>query len=135
MNHRTIGLVFAGGFFVFWMIVLYAGADHPPPLGFLWVVLLDAVAALLVGRRVPTYLAWSLERKPWRWMLAVRDGAVTGLVFGAIPMLLPGTGQPGVHPTSLDRLVWFIVLMSIGSANTLVLYAMSVGVQRFLRWK
>ena len=28
----------AGGFFVLWLLVMLAGADTPPPFGFLWIV-------------------------------------------------------------------------------------------------
>ncbi len=30
-------------FFFFWIIIFFAGADKPPPIGFLWIVLLVAL--------------------------------------------------------------------------------------------
>ena len=48
--------VIAAGFFVVWVGILYAGADHPPPLGFIRLVLLCLLAAGIVYLRVPTYL-------------------------------------------------------------------------------
>ena len=35
-------------FFLFWILVLLAGADKPPPLGFVWIVLAVAACALVV---------------------------------------------------------------------------------------
>ena len=114
----------ATGFFVFWLGVLYAGADHPPPTGFLWAILLDLLAAALVYIRVPTYLNWARSRTPLRVLRALRDGAGVGLIFAAVALLLPGTGQPGIHPTVVDRILWFLVLAAVGSGNAGVTYGL-----------
>jgi len=45
MTAKRIGLILALAFFTIWLFILWAGADHPPPPGFVRVVLLDAVAA------------------------------------------------------------------------------------------
>ena len=48
---RRIALLSAVIFFLFWLAVLYAGADHPPPPGFIAVVLNDLVAVLAFKQR------------------------------------------------------------------------------------
>ena len=131
MNHRITSLFFAGSFFLFWLIVLYAGADHPPPRGFLWAVFLDAVAAGLILRRMPTYIAWSSKRKPRRHLLALWDGAGTGLLFAGFCCFIPNTGQPGVHRGPLDYAIWFAVLMAVGMVNGLGLYALGALARRW----
>ena len=45
-RRRARALALAAGHFLLWLGVLYAGADHPPPPGFLWLVALDLVASL-----------------------------------------------------------------------------------------
>jgi hypothetical protein len=125
MKPRPIRLVFAIGFFVFWLVVLYAGADHPPPTGFVWAVLLDAIAAWLVYLRVPSYMRWALDRKSYRWLRVVRDGVAVGLLFATIPLLVPGTGEPDVHPTFQHRVVWYLVLAAVGAANSMLAYSLS----------
>ena len=45
-------------FFFAWLAVLLAGADRPPPPGFLLIVLFDAIAAGGILCRVPHYLRW-----------------------------------------------------------------------------
>lgn len=117
---QRIGL--ATGFFVFWLGVLYAGADHPPPAGFLWAILLDLLAAALVYLRAPTYGDWARSRRPLRVLRALRDGAGVGLIFATLALLLPGAGEPGIHPTFRDRILWFIALAVVGSANAWVTY-------------
>ena len=46
--YRYIVLLNAVIFFLFRLTVLYPGADHPPPPGFIAVMLIDLVAAGLV---------------------------------------------------------------------------------------
>ncbi len=55
-SRQQIGAVFAVLFFLFWILVLLAGADKPPPPGFLWIFLVVAVSAVVVFWRIPTYI-------------------------------------------------------------------------------
>lgn len=55
MTPKKIAILIATLFFLFWVVVLYAGADHPPPHGFLWIILADFVCAGVVFLRVPAY--------------------------------------------------------------------------------
>ena len=114
----------AAGFFLLWLGVLYAGADHPPPPGFLWLVLLDLIASLLVYLRVPTYAAWHAARRPHRVLRVLRDGALTGLAFATGTLLFAvarlGTAvAPGWGPV----LTWLVVLTSVGAITAALLYA------------
>ena len=67
-------------FFFGWLVVLYAGADHPPPPGFLALVLLDLGAAWVVYLRVPVYARWQRARRPGRWLRVLFEGVVAGLL-------------------------------------------------------
>ena len=82
--HKRTALLNAVIFFLFWLAVLYAGADHPPPPGFVAVVLLDLAAAGLVYWRVPVYTGWIAARGVSALPLVVRDGLVAGLLFAAV---------------------------------------------------
>lgn len=120
--YKNHALVSAIGFFFCWLAVLYTGADHPPPRGFLWVVLLVFVCALVVHFRVPAYLAWICTRRPGRHVHVAVEGLIAGLVVAMILLLLPGGGEPSVTPTTVDRLIWFAVLGTIGMANSVAVY-------------
>ena len=90
----------AVNFFLFWLVVLYAGADHPPPPGFVAVVLLDLAAAALVCWRVPVCWTWSATRGCRALSRVVRDGLITGLLFAAVVgSWLLGSGKPTVSPS------------------------------------
>ena len=119
-------------FFVFWLAVLYAGADHPPPRGFILVVLLDLIAASLVFWRVPHYLDWMQTRQRRRLLWVVRDGLIAGLVIALLAVLasaLIGGGEPTVTPSISSAAIWVAVLAGVGVANALALY----GVNAMLR--
>ena len=118
MANLSVATAIAIGFFVIWLGILLAGADFPPPVGFLWVIFLDVVAALLVYIRVPTYITWLDNRKKGRFLHALLDGFIIGLVFALTTMLLPGGGEPSLPPPYLiDRLTWFAVVGVVGAVN------------------
>ena len=116
LDRGALGI--AAGFFVAWLCGLYLGADHPPPRGFAWLVVLALVASVLVYLRTPTYVDWHATRRP-RWVLrALRDGALVGLAFGTLTLVLsaltPGsTVALGWEPV----LVWLAVLTLLGAMN------------------
>ena len=123
MTDRSIASAVAVGFFVIWLGILLAGADFPPPIGFLWIILLDIVAAGLVYVRVPTYINWFDNRKRGRLLRVLLDGLASGLVFALMTILLPGGGEPSVPPSDLvDHIFWFAVLGAVGAANAGLVY-------------
>jgi hypothetical protein len=128
VSRRRAAVISAVLFFVFWLAVLYAGADHPPPPGFILVVLLDLIAAFMVFRRVPHYLDWMQtgQRRRLRWV--VRDGLIAGLAFALLAVLasvLIGGGEPTITPSVGSAAIWFAVLAGVGVANALALYCVN----------
>lgn len=90
MRTGTAGNVVAAGTFVVLVGVAYAGADHPPPPGFVIVVALAGVCAWLVRWLVPVLVRRSL------WL-----GAAAGATFGlscALLLILIGPRQESVVP-------------------------------------
>jgi hypothetical protein len=103
MSNRKIGAINAIIFFVFWLLVLLAGADKPPPLGFIWIILTIAICSAVVY---------------WRVLL---DGAVAGLLI-AVPFALKGSGEPSITMGPVDYAIWFAVLAVMGIFNSVALY-------------
>jgi FtsH-binding integral membrane protein len=128
LSRRRAAVISAVLFFVFWLAVLYAGADHPPPRGFILVALLDLIAASLVFWRVPYYLDWMQTRRRRRLLWVVRDGLIAGLVIallGVLASALIGGGEPTVTPSIGGAAIWVAVLAGVGVANALALYGVS----------
>jgi hypothetical protein len=125
MTHQRISAIIAILFFFVWLAILYAGADHPPPVGFVLVVLLDLVAALVAFWRVPYYLDWMQTGLTHQLLWVVRDGLVVGIAFALLAVLAQpvlGSGEPTVAPTIRAMAIWFAVLTGVGVANALAIY-------------
>ena len=121
VSARRIAVANAVIFFLFWLLVLLAGADKPPPPGFLWIVLAVAVCALVVYWRIPTYIDWYRTQRPGRFWRVLLDGLVAGLVV-ALPFALKGSGEPTVTMQTRDYVIWFLVVGMVGVVNSLTLY-------------
>jgi len=126
MISRLNRLLIATGFFVLWVGILYAGADHPPPVGFIWLVLLCLLAAGIVYLRTPTYAAWSASQRRFRLWRVLLDGIIAGLLFALLPLIFNSGGEPGIQPTWIDRVIWFAVLTGVGAANAMLIYYVSL---------
>ncbi len=120
-------------FLAIWVGILYLGADHPPPVQFLWLVLLCFLAAVAVYVRVPVYADWSVNQRRYRFLRVFIEGCSAGLVFALIPFLFNGNGEPSVQPAWIDRAIWFLVLAVVGCVNATAVYAGAVSVIRFTR--
>ena len=129
MSDQKTALINAIIFFIFWLLVLLAGADKPPPIGFLWIVLVIALSALVVYRRIPTYVRWSQNQQPRRLLRVALEGFVAGLVV-AMPFALSGSGEPSITMRPIDYVIWFVVLGMMGMLNSLTLYVINAVVAR-----
>jgi len=93
MHTSRLPLAIATAFALFWLVVLYLGADHPPPIGFLWLVATVMICAVVVYWRFPTYMAWSRQGKLVSAGRAALEGTVAGLAV--VLIFLIGHGFSG----------------------------------------
>jgi len=121
MHQRKVAGINAIGFFFFWLLILLAGADKPPPLGFIWLIIVVALCALVVFWRIPTYIDWYQTRRRGRLWRVLFDGVVAGLVVAA-PFVLLGQSEPSMTVQSVDYAIWFAVLGLVGALNSAALY-------------
>jgi hypothetical protein len=125
LTEKRSAAAIALAFFFGWLAVLYAGADHPPPPGFLALVLLDLAAAFVVYLRVPVYARWSRARRPKRWLRALFEGVVAGLLVAGLALVLPFGGEPSLQPAAPATLIWFVVVAAVGGGNAALIFALS----------
>lgn len=119
-------ILIATTFSAIWITILYAGADHPPPVRFLWLVPLVAGCGVAVYRRLPVYASWSSSSKPGRIRRVWLEGIAAGIFVGLITLLFPFTREPAIVPMRLlDILTWLSVLAVVGLANAVVVYALA----------
>ena len=122
VSYRKNAHISAAVFFCFWLIILYAGADHPPPPGFILIVILDLACASLVYYRVPTYIRWQIDGRANRQFYALLEGLIVGAIIALLMMIIPGGGEPGITLSTVDRAIWIAVVGSVGAANAIVIY-------------
>jgi uncharacterized membrane protein len=118
-------------FFFFWLVVLLAGADKPPPMGFLWIVMALALSALAVYWRIPTYVEWFQTQQPGRLPRVALEGLMAGLAV-ATPFALLGPGEPSIAMQPVDYVGWFAALGLIGMLNSLTLYVINAALAKRL---
>ncbi len=112
--------VLAIGFFVFWLAVLAAGADHPPPPGFVLVVLADGVLAAGGYLRLPHW-----QRRGGGWQ-ALAEGGMAGVVVAVVFALLPHAPEPGLPPPALlDDLIGVSALAFVGALSAGALWGVA----------
>jgi hypothetical protein len=120
---RTAAAI-ALGFFSSWLLVLYAGADRPPPPGFPVVIVLDLAAAFVVYRRVRVYAEWSRARRPKRWLRALFEGIAAGLIVAVLVLVLPFGSEPSIQRSAAATVVWVVVLAVVGGVTALLIYGL-----------
>ena len=131
MKSEKIALANAGAFFFLWLVVLLAGADKPPPIGFLWIVLIIAICTAVVYWRVPTYVEWGQTQLRGSLLRVALEGFLAGLVV-AMPFVFLGSGNPTIPMGATAYVVWFVILGLMGMLNSVMLYVINaVIVKRF----
>lgn len=125
-THKRFARALAVFFFAFWIVILLAGADFPPPIGFLYVAWVVLLCSFVVYWRTLTYVAWYIVQKSQRHIRVVLDGIVAGLIAGSLTMLLPSSREPGMTPRLIDYAIWFAVLALMGVVNAVAIYLITV---------
>lgn len=112
----------AAGFVLVWLLVLLAGADHPPPIGFLGLIPLLLLGGLVVFWRIPAYARWQSAARPWRLFRVVAEGAVAALAVAMLLAAAPWSGEPGIRLTSTGRLIGLMTFSTLGAFHALFAY-------------
>jgi membrane protease YdiL (CAAX protease family) len=129
LTDKRAAIAIALAFFFGWLAILAAGADHPLPPRFPALILFDLAAAFVVYRRVPVYAQRARARRPKRWLLALLEGALAGLIAAGLALVLSGILSVD-DQTSMQRpapavLIFVAVVAAVGASNALLIFALS----------
>jgi hypothetical protein len=131
MSDRSIAAVCAAGLFVVAVAIGLAGADKPPPLGFLWLV--GILAVLCAG-----VFVW-LQRKLAARAAGVRVGllrvAAAGLAAGvvaAVVLSVISHGEPSISVPVASRLLGLVVAGVAGMALAFATWLVAAHLQQRL---
>jgi hypothetical protein len=98
------------------VLVLLAGSDLPPPVGFIWVVAGAVAVGALVRALVPPVLGLRHTRGMLRTLLAAGGiGAGVGVGCAALLVFL-GSGEPTVDSPSAGQAATFVVVVAVVGA-------------------
>ncbi len=119
--------VIAAGFCLAWLLIALAGADRPPPVGFLVLLPVFLVGGLLVYWRIPAYADWKSQSRSWRILRVIAEGTAAGLGFAIALHAFPWSGEPGIRPSGIHAFIWLAVLGALGATNALIAYHLAAG--------
>ncbi|MGA7877374.1 MAG: hypothetical protein WCA08_17070 [Desulfoferrobacter sp.] len=125
MADRTIAAICASGLFVAVVLIGLAGADKPPPPGFLLLVGLIALLCAVAFFRLEAHLA---AQTAAGWRMGMRIG-LEGAASGGVTILalsLSGGGESTVVASTESRLIGAAVVALVGAALALVIWTMAV---------
>lgn len=123
---RVLAIAFSGA----WLVILLAGADRPPPPGFLWVVLLDGIAGYLVYRGIPVYARWARNRERRRKLRVLAHGAAVGLAFALFVQWVPKDNANRPSHSVVERLAWYGIVGTVGVVNAFAVYGVGAWIGR-----
>ncbi len=102
----------SGALFV---LVMAAGADRPPPPGFLVIVAYGALLGVAVWRGLPLLLdLWDTRGAGAAIVRAALAGFLAGLALVAVTTML-STGEPSIAVGPAARLIGFTVVGVVGA--------------------
>ena len=96
------------------VLVMLAGSDWPPPMGFSLVVLLAIGLGLLLGFLVPVLLRRSDRSGALPALLVTAAGGAGYLGAMALLVMLASTGEPSVSVGVPERMVFVLVAACVG---------------------
>ena len=115
----------AVGFGLVWLLVALAGADHPPPLGFLWLLPVLMAMAGLVYWRWPHYARWKAQAAAWRALRVTGEGAVAGVALAVVLGACRTPAMQAPQPSAVDVGIWFLVLVMLGIGHAWLVYGLA----------
>lgn len=116
--------VIAVGWATSWTALLIAAADWPPPPGFVELVPLIAIGAVVVGWRAGAYAADTSGDVLGGWMRAARDGVVAGISLALAVLALPGVAERFGALSVAEWAIYVGMFASVGALNGLAVRAL-----------
>ncbi len=108
----------SGAIFV---LVMAAGADRPPPPGFLLIVGYGALLGIAVRRALPLLLdLWDTRGAGAAIVRAALGGFLAGLALVAVTTVL-STGEPSIAVGPAARLIGFTVVGAVSALGAVAL--------------
>ena len=128
MTDGAIAAACATGMFVTTVAIGLAGADKPPPPGFLLLVGVVGVLGVVAFNRLKTHLTARRARRPRIGLRVGLEGMAAG-ASAALTLSLLGGGEPSVVVSLASRLIGVGVVALAGSVLALMVWLVAAQLQ------
>jgi hypothetical protein len=128
MTNRSIAGLVSGVLFIVTVALGLAGADKPPPLGFLWLVTALAAVCYLGFFQLMRRLNARAAGGGWLAARMALEGALAGIAI-MLTLMAVGGAEPQVDVTVTGRLVGAVVFGCAGCLAALAAWLAAAGLQ------
>ncbi len=128
MSDHTIAVSCSVGLFLSTTAIGLAGADRPPPLGFLALVAALAILSAVGYRRLLANMR-ALGSRRWGRFVSVGVEGLVGGVALAIALTLGFRGGPEGSTRPSDLAIWFVVVGVVGALAAMIVWAVALGLR------
>lgn len=123
MDKNTLNkiiLINVFSFFFVWIIILLAGADMPPPPGFIWVILLVALLDVAQFFYLKRFIPKLWKKSKWLFFTNLLFFFVGGFSVGVLTIIT----APGLFLNigMLNTIIWVFSIITAALINAVVFY-------------
>lgn len=107
-------------FFFLWILIFLAGADKPPPIGFLWIVLLVALLDVAQFFYLKKFLPKLIRKSKGLFIENLFYFFLGGMIVSVLTLLirLDVTMSNGL----LDSIIWIMSIITAAMVNAICFY-------------
>jgi hypothetical protein len=119
--------IIASAFGIVWLAFMLAGADFPPPRGFVVIAIGLVTLVVVLGLSLPSL--WQVqERRGWFGVLWICIGLGAGIGMAlAVLFAFQGSGEPSrPSPSTAEITIWIVIVTVVGAVNGSLVGAVTV---------
>lgn len=107
-------------FFFVWLFIFLAGADKPPPIGFLWIVLLVALLDVAQWFYLNKFIPKAIRKSKWLFVENLFYFFLGGMIVSFLTLIarLDVTMSNGL----LNSIIWIMSIMTVALINAICFY-------------
>ncbi|MFJ7737682.1 hypothetical protein ACIQ2D_15315 [Lysinibacillus sp. NPDC097287] len=121
---KMIIIINVGTFFLGWNIIFLAGADKPPPIGFLWLVCLVLLLDIAQFFYLKRFLPRLHTKSKGLFFINLFYFFFAGLIVGVITILARINIMSGLQLS--DIFIWIVLIISASLVNGAFFYAFNI---------
>lgn len=107
-------------FFIGWLVILLLGSDFPPPIGFLWVIVLIILSDFIQYKYLQYFIPQLRKRRKYLFSHNLLFFTMSSALLSLIILLLR---YPIIHSlTWIENGIWILVFSILGGIYSILFY-------------